>query len=78
MGDGLLSIFKRRETKNGNFRYSKEKASTTKRFKTDEEYNLEAKKRQARIDAILDKISKSGYESLTKEEKDLLFRQGNQ
>lgn len=78
MGDGLLSIFKRRETKNGNFGYSKEKASTTKRFKTDEEYNLEAKKRQARIDAILDKISKSGYESLTKEEKDLLFRQGNQ
>jgi membrane associated rhomboid family serine protease len=29
---------------------------------------------QARIDAILDKISRSGYDSLTKEEKDLLFR----
>jgi len=28
------------------------------------------------IDAILDKISKSGYESLNKKEKDILFRQG--
>jgi membrane associated rhomboid family serine protease len=29
---------------------------------------------QSRIDAILDKISRSGYDSLTKEEKDLLFK----
>ena len=32
--------------------------------------------KQKRIDAILDKISKSGYESLTKEEKDFLFNAG--
>ena len=31
---------------------------------------------QKKIDIILDKISKSGYESLTKEEKDFLFRAG--
>lgn len=31
---------------------------------------------QQRIDDILDKISKSGYESLTKEEKDFLFKVG--
>ena len=31
---------------------------------------------QAKIDAILDKISQSGYTSLTKEEKELLFRAG--
>jgi membrane associated rhomboid family serine protease len=31
---------------------------------------------QARIDSILDKISKSGYETLTKEEKDYLFNAG--
>lgn len=30
--------------------------------------------KQRRIDDILDKISKSGYESLTKEEKDFLFK----
>ena len=31
---------------------------------------------QKRIDAILDKISKSGYDTLTKEEKDYLFKAG--
>jgi hypothetical protein len=31
---------------------------------------------QARIDSILDKISKSGYDTLTKEEKDYLFNAG--
>ena len=30
-----------------------------------------------KIDEILDKISQSGYASLTKEEKELLFRAGN-
>ena len=33
---------------------------------------------QKKIDAILDKISKSGYDSLTKEEKDYLFRAGKE
>lgn len=56
----------------------KEKYSRTSRFKTDEDYNLEAKKRQEKINIILDKISKSGYESLTKEEKAFLFKQSNQ
>jgi membrane associated rhomboid family serine protease len=32
--------------------------------------------KQKRIDMILDKISKSGYESLSKEEKDFLFNAG--
>jgi hypothetical protein len=43
--------------------------------KTDEEYNMDAKERQKKIDAILDKIAKSGYESLTKAEKEFLFSQ---
>jgi membrane associated rhomboid family serine protease len=33
-------------------------------------------KSQAQIDEILDKISQSGYDSLTKEEKDFLFKAG--
>jgi membrane associated rhomboid family serine protease len=45
--------------------------------KSDEEYNMDAKAKQERIDKILDKISKSGYESLTKAEKDFLFSQSN-
>jgi hypothetical protein len=44
---------------------------------TDDEYNLIKAERQRKIDAILDKISKSGYESLTGEEKDLLFKSSN-
>lgn len=32
--------------------------------------------KQEKIDAILDKISKSGYETLSQEEKDFLFKQG--
>ncbi|GAA4813458.1 rhomboid family intramembrane serine protease [Litoribaculum gwangyangense] len=32
---------------------------------------------QKKIDVILDKISKSGYDSLTKDEKEFLFRAGN-
>lgn len=43
--------------------------------KTDYEFNEEKKARQEKTDAILDKISKSGYESLTKAEKEFLFNQ---
>ncbi len=43
--------------------------------KTDEEYNYEMKQRQVQVDAILDKIAKSGYESLSKAEKQILFDQ---
>jgi len=44
------------------------------RPKTDEDYNVEKNSRQKRIDIILEKISRGGYESLTKEEKDFLFQ----
>lgn len=44
---------------------------------TDEEYNAVKKARQAKIDVILEKISKSGYESLTTEEKNFLFIESN-
>ena len=46
-----------------------------KRPVNDYEYNKVKTDRQAKIDAILDKISKGGYDSLTKEEKDTLFRE---
>jgi len=42
---------------------------------SDEDYNRFKKERQKEIDAILDKISKSGYDSLTKKEKQILFDQ---
>ena len=45
------------------------------RPKSDEQYNKERADDQKRIDEILDKISKSGYDNLTKEEKEFLFKQ---
>ena len=40
----------------------------------DREYNEFKKSQEDQINHILDKISKSGYESLTREEKELLFK----
>jgi membrane associated rhomboid family serine protease len=48
-----------------------------KKTATDHEYLRQQAQRQKRIDDILDKISKSGYDSLTKEEKEILFRMSN-
>ena len=48
------------------------------RRETDQEYNARQAKNQEEIDAILDKIRKSGYDSLTKEEKKKLFEQSRQ
>ena len=49
--------------------------NTDARRETDEEYNARQRKNQEEVDAILDKIRKSGYDSLTKEEKKKLFDQ---
>ncbi|MCW3102418.1 MAG: hypothetical protein JWO09_858 [Bacteroidetes bacterium] len=48
-----------------------------KRTVSDEEYNYMQNVNQRQVDAILDKISKSGYESLSKTEKDILFKASN-
>ena len=49
--------------------------SGSARNMTDDEYNAASKAHQDRIDAILDKISKKGYDGLTKEEKEILFNE---
>jgi hypothetical protein len=38
------------------------------------EYNRRKAQKQEEIDRILDKIAKSGYDSLTKKEKETLFK----
>ena len=45
----------------------------TGKTKSDYEYNAQKETNQKRVDLILDKISKSGYDSLTDEEKAILF-----
>jgi membrane associated rhomboid family serine protease len=44
----------------------------------DIDYNADKAANQARIDAILDKISQSGYSSLSTDEKNFLFKMGKQ
>jgi membrane associated rhomboid family serine protease len=48
---------------------------THKKPVTEYEYNRMKTEQQARINTILDKISKGGYDSLTKEEKETLFKE---
>ena len=49
------------------------KVYSTGRPLTDEEYNRIKLQKQQKIDLILEKISRSGYSSLSSEEKDILF-----
>jgi membrane associated rhomboid family serine protease len=70
-GNWLKSLFSRSSSP----KMKVKKGGNTGRPKTDEQFVAEAKERQDTIDKILDKISKSGYESLTKKEKEFLFNQ---
>ncbi|HNQ67098.1 MAG TPA: rhomboid family intramembrane serine protease [Bacteroidales bacterium] len=53
------------------------KAKKTNAPESDMEYNARKKANQDEIDKILEKIAKSGYGSLSSEEKDRLFRASN-
>jgi len=53
-----------------------EKPFTRSAKSNDDAFNKAKHDQQARIDSILDKISRSGYDSLSKEEKDMLFKEG--
>ncbi|MFM7731069.1 MAG: rhomboid family intramembrane serine protease [Flavobacteriales bacterium] len=48
-----------------------------RRPKTDDEFNSERRAKEMRTDAILDKINRSGYDSLTSEEKEFLSQQSH-
>ena len=55
------------------FKIKNTKKNQKRRAKSDHEFNSEKAKKQKEIDKILEKIAKSGYESLNKEEKKNLF-----
>ena len=74
MLDGFANLFKSKEKKAPMKTVYRKKKETSTRKRVD--YDKES--RQRKIDAILDKISKSGYESLSKEEKDFLFKAGKE
>ncbi len=66
--DSIPRLFKRKPT----FKTTKNEVPP----RNDYDFNSRKKENQEKIDRILDKISKSGYESLTKTEKEFLFKQG--
>jgi hypothetical protein len=71
--DAVVQLFKPKEKKAPMKTVYKKK---TAKNKSAADYDKEA--RQRKIDGILDKISKSGYESLSKTEKDFLFKAGKE
>ena len=63
------------------FQFNKTKMNVAFKNKSNKKFsgrnNNNSKTHQKKIDEILDKISSSGYESLSKKEKDFLFKAGN-
>ena len=78
-GNDIYSIFNRIKFSGISSKHKKPKFTTrrTGRPMSDDEYNKRKTDSQEEIDRILDKISKSGYSSLTNQEKDLLFKTSN-
>lgn len=71
--DSIANLFRGKEKK-GPLKtvYKKQNSAATSKA------NYEKDSHQKKIDAILDKISKSGYESLSQAEKDFLFKAGKE
>ena len=78
--DIIFTFFSRPRFKVRRPRYTKSSGSTTsggrRRPESDYEYNARKKREMDEIDAILDKIKKSGYSALTEAEKKRLFDAG--
>ena len=67
MLDSIITVFKRKPKLKVTYKSQAQNL-------TDEEYNMSKAKTQKEIDRILDKIAKSGYDALTKKEKETLFK----
>lgn len=71
--DGLRSSWERRSHRQSNPRQER----TERADHVDWDYNARKKARQDEIDRILDKVRRSGYDSLSREEKQTLFDSSN-
>ena len=63
--------------RNKNWKKKAGSSATSRVPKSDAEFNLEKRETAKRLDVILEKISRHGYDHLTKEEKQFLFNQSN-
>ncbi len=76
--DAIVSIFKPKQRKARMKTVHRTGRATKTRTASTSKTNFNKDEKQKKVDAILDKISKSGYESLTKAEKDFLFQAGKE
>ena len=76
--ENLKRNFEQRHQQKGHYNNPNMRAERGGSKEDDMNYNARKKQNQEEIDAILDKIRKSGYDSLTKEEKKKLFDASNQ
>ncbi|WP_437372052.1 rhomboid family intramembrane serine protease [Maribacter litoralis] len=72
--DSIANLFKKEKKAPLKTVYKNKRTSNS----TSSAADYDKKTHQKKIDAILDKISKSGYESLSKAEKDFLFKAGKE
>lgn len=73
----VTNFFKNLFKKKSPLKASKKQTTTRETPpRNDYDYNEWKVNNEKKVDAILDKISRSGYNSLTTEEKDFLFKQG--
>lgn len=75
--NGWSNLFRKKATMHVTYR-EKQVYRSTNVYSSSSASNSSERLDQVEIDTILDKISKSGYESLTKEEKQKLFRASQQ
>lgn len=72
-----LKKFFKTKFKRKPFKVEYQKANQKSKPISDEEFNANRAEKQRKMDLILDKISKHGYDKLSKEEKEFLFKSSN-
>lgn len=78
LADGVVNLFKSKpkSAKKANMKTVYKNQASVQKSTYRSGSRVSKNEQQAQIDAILDKISKSGYDSLSKAEKDFLFKAG--
>ena len=72
-----MRVEHRRTTSSSSRSSGRTQPTTRSQRSSDEAYKGNQQEMQRRVDEILDKISQSGYESLSKAEKEFLFKYSN-
>ena len=79
--DAIMSIVPTKVAPRSRFNVFKRKTkskSSSSRAKSDDQFNSERREKELKVDSILDKISRHGYDHLTKDEKEFLFKQSKE